>query len=110
MKLAALAALLSLLAFPVSAHTAMSGWSYPVECCSSVDCAEISPSAVRETPTGYEVTIRPGTHPMWRADRPAPLTVKFPYRDAKPSPDGRWHVCIDPTGNPLCLFAIIGGT
>jgi hypothetical protein len=92
------------------AHEAMSGWTYPLECCHSLDCAEVAGSTVRETPTGYVITVRPGSHPMWRADRAEPLTVTFPYRQAKPSPDGKWHLCIDSTGKPLCFFAIIGGT
>ena len=52
-----------------SAHQAMSGWSYPLECCHSLDCAEIAGNTVRETPNGYVITVQPGSHPMWRADR-----------------------------------------
>lgn len=110
MKAAALAFLLSIFSLPALAHQAMQGWTYPLECCHSLDCAETSPSSVRETPSGYVVTIQPGSHPMWRADKSAPLVVEFPYRSARPSPDGRWHVCIDHTGKPLCFFAIIGGS
>lgn len=95
---------------PVRAHEAMSGWSYPFECCSGVDCAEIDAEAVREAPDGYVVTVRPGTHPMWRADRPAPLVVRIPYREAKSSPDGRWHLCINAQGELLCFFAALGGS
>jgi hypothetical protein len=95
---------------PVYAHQAMSGWTYPIECCSDRDCAVIGGRTVRETPAGYVVTVQPGGHPMWGAERAAPLVVEFAYRKAKPSPDGKWHLCISPSGAPLCLFAIFGGT
>lgn len=95
---------------PLRAHQAMSGWAYPYSCCAGNDCAEVSPAAVQETPAGYVVTVRPGTHPMWRSDRPAPLVVRIPYREAKPSPDGHWHICINGSGELLCFFAALGGS
>ncbi len=111
MKNAALAALALLaLVSGAGAHQAMSGWSYPVACCSGHDCAEIAAEAVKESAGGYVVTVRPGTHPMWRADRPEPLVVRIPYREAKPSPDGRWHICINGAGDLLCFFAALGGS
>ncbi len=91
------------------AHEAMSGWVYPASCCSGVDCAQIEPSTVKETSAGYVVTVAPGSHPMWRSDRPAPLVVRIPYGEAKPSPDGRWHICLNGAGDLLCFFAITGG-
>ena len=107
MKLAWLSLLLILGAGrePVWAHD----W-YPASCCSDRDCAPIKPSSVKEASGGYIVTIAPGSHPMWGFENSAPLTVTFAYRDAKPSPDGQWHLCLSPAGAPLCLFAIIGGT
>lgn len=105
---------LALLAGPggksVWAHEAMSGWVYPASCCSGVDCAQIEPSTVKETSGGYVVTVAPGSHPMWRSDRPAPLVVLIPYREAKSSPDGRWHLCLNGQGDLLCFFAAIGGS
>lgn len=112
MKLAWLSLLLILGAGrePVWAHEAMSGWAYPASCCSGVDCAQVDGRTVQETPAGYVVTVAPGSHPMWRADRPAPLVVRIPYREAKPSPEGAWHICLNGQGELLCFFAIIGGT
>lgn len=95
---------------PARAHSAMSGWAYPASCCSGTDCAEISPQSVQETGGGYVVTVAPGSHPMWRADRPAPLVVRIPYREAKPSPDGHWHICLNGAGDLLCFFAAAGGS
>lgn len=116
MKIAALPAL-ALLALascgvgtPVYAHQAMSGWTYPLACCADNDCAQVAPETVKETAQGYVVTIAPGTHPMWRADRPAPLVVRIPYRDAKVSPDGRWHICLNGAGDLLCFFSAQGGS
>jgi hypothetical protein len=83
---------------------------YPWECCSATDCAPIEPTTVRETPNGYIVTVAPGGHPMWGADRPAPLTVQIPYGRAKASPDGKWHLCINAQGGLLCFYAILGGS
>lgn len=83
---------------------------YPASCCSGVDCAPVRPSSVQETASGYVVAVQPGTHPMWRADRPRPLVVRIPYREAKASPDGQWHLCINGSGDLLCFFAIVGGS
>jgi hypothetical protein len=90
---------------PVWAHS----W-YPWECCSATDCAPIEPTTVRETPNGYVVTVAPGSHPMWGAERQAPLTVQIPYGRAKASPDGKWHLCINAQGGLLCFYAILGGS
>lgn len=106
MNLAALAGL-ALLTLVQSA--AAHGW-YPYECCSGTDCAPVEPSSVSETPTGYVVTAKPGSHPMWGPERPAPLTVQIPYGRAKASPDGAWHLCINTQGELLCFYAIIGGS
>ena len=95
---------------PVLAHQAMSGWSYPYSCCSDRDCAEIAPAAVREGAGGYQVTVQPGSHPMWPSIRADPLVLAIPYRESKPSPDGRFHLCIDGSGKLLCFFAAIGGS
>lgn len=95
---------------PARAHSAMSGWVYPAICCSSTDCAEIAAATVQEAGGGYVVTVAPGSHPMWRSDRPAPLVVRIPYREAKPSPDGRWHICLNGAGDLLCFFSAQGGS
>jgi hypothetical protein len=47
---------------------------------------------------------------MWGYERTQPLVVTFTYREAKPSPDGKWHLCIGPSGNPLCFFSVVGGS
>ena len=63
---------------PVYAHQAMSGWTYPLACCSDRDCAVIDGRIVQETPAGYVVTVQPGGHPMWGPERPAPLESGLP--------------------------------
>jgi len=72
-------------------HEAPSGWSYPLSCCSGVDCREVD--RVREGRNGYAV----------------PSNELIPYSDAriKPSPDGEFHWCTvggADDGRTICLF------
>ena len=90
------------------AHRAPGGWDYPFECCSEADCARIDASEVRETPSGFVVTIMPGRHPMWPKERRAPLRIEIPHEKAQRSPDGHWHLCINDAGELLCFFAPAG--
>jgi hypothetical protein len=83
------------------AHEAPSGWSYPVQCCSNRDCAEIPASRVKESPQGYRVTLVPGDHDFVKAQ----TSWLIPYEKTKPSPDGVYHICISPTMTMLCFFA-----
>lgn len=93
MKVQIVAAALALAALPAAAHQAPSGWFYPFECCAGFDCAAVPSEAVSITAQGYRVTLRPGEHPMIR-DRE--WTDTIPYGEAKPSPDGEFHICIRP--------------
>lgn len=92
-------------AMEACAHEAPSGWEYPFACCSGVDCARIDASAVRASPPGFVVTVAPGRHPMWPAQRREPLILEIPYEKARHSPDGLWHLCIDEAGQLLCFFS-----
>ena len=82
-------------------HTVAEAHSwYPWECCSDNDCAPIT---VSETPLekdgGYYLID--GRH--------------ISYKELKPSPDGKWHLCEQKwPANPaarkiLCVYAPIGG-
>ena len=99
--LAAAAATSPLAPLTVNAHQAPSGWSYPVQCCSGIDCGEIPTSAVKETPDGYRVTLKPGDHVMIQA----PFDTVVPYAKAKAAPDGAYHICLSPALQVLCFFA-----
>ncbi|WP_332682809.1 hypothetical protein [Bosea sp. (in: a-proteobacteria)] len=90
---------------PTRSHQAASGWDYPFECCSSADCARIDAGAVRESRSGFVVTIAPGRHPMWPKERRRPLILEIPYQKARQSPDGLWHLCINDAGELLCFFS-----
>lgn len=104
LAIAASAAVWFLLAWTAAhAHS----W-YPLECCHQNDCAEISDDNVRIGQGGYIVIVPPGSHPMWPASRPQPLQVSIPYTKAKQSPDGKYHICLNPSGGLLCFFASIG--
>lgn len=88
-------------------HEAPTGWSYPFACCWGPsqgrrgDCAEIPASSVVEGPSGFEVTLAPGDHPMVKQ----PLQFVFPYGKERLAPDGRYHVCFSPDMAPRCFFS-----
>ena len=77
-----------LLIKPAGAHTAVSGWSYPASCCADYDCAEISPSRVKEAPGGYIVDGH----------------FSVPHSEVKQSPDGHFHACFPNPEMLRCLF------
>jgi hypothetical protein len=90
-----------LLASGAYAHQALptaaqpQGWSYPMSCCSLMDCRQASEGEVRETAGGYLLTT---------------TGEVVPYMDkrVKDSPDGLFHTCQQggnfDTGRVLCLF------
>jgi hypothetical protein len=80
------------------AHDAPSGWAYPSNCCSGVDCREVNDghSSIRvgERPEGYVISS-------------TGEVIAYMDPKVKPSPDGEYHWCsasgLD-TGNTICLF------
>jgi hypothetical protein len=92
------------------AHRAPFGQDYPFECCSEADCAPIDTSAVRETPSGYVVTVMPGRHPMWPTERRQPVVLDIPFQKTRLSPDGLFHLCMNDAGELLCFFSPGGGS
>lgn len=90
--------LLALLPGAALAHS----W-YPYECCSDRDCFPMPVSDVRVTPAGY--TLGDGT--------------LVEYHEARPSPDGKFHICRRQDGKgpiirlhkkPACFWAPIGAS
>ena len=78
------------------AHDAPSGWSYPIECCSTVDCREVPASAVKEVWNGYLITLSTKQE-----------IVPYGSYKIKDSPDGAYHWCSQGgtnDGKTLCLF------
>lgn len=91
---AAALALMWLAARPAAAHDAVSGWVYPLECCSNYDCREVEDAAIGEGPAGYVIKATGEVIPMTDAK------VKF-------SPDGKFHWCSRggrADGATICLF------
>lgn len=93
-------AILLLLTWPAYAHDAKptaaqpNGWTYPLNCCSGMDCREVADSAIGEGAKGY--TIR----------RTGELLIFSDIR-IKHSPDGIFHWCSvqgKDTGSTVCLF------
>lgn len=76
--------LLLALAGPALAHS----W-YPYECCSEKDCFPVEARDVREVRGGWE--LQDGTF--------------IPYREARPSPDGKFHVCRHSNGQGALMTA-----
>jgi hypothetical protein len=85
-------------------------WAYnPACCCTHGWCAPIPCDLVRETAAGYDVRVPAGAHPRVRA----PLSVLVPRGDARPSPDGRCHLCASRAsdagpGSARCLLVPAG--
>lgn len=82
------------------AHQAPSGWFYPYICCSNMDCREVPPGFIRETPMGFQIST---------------TGELIPYNDKKVhnSPDGKWHWCSrsgQDTTPTICIFAPFGGS
>lgn len=77
---------------------------YPYICCSDQDCYPIPVEDVRATPQGWRI-VKEG--------------ITIPYEAARPSPDGRFHICrnemgkgtlITPSGHPPCFWAPEGAS
>lgn len=60
-----------------NAHEAMSGWAYPLECCSDKDCAEYPAENVTIVGDGFQ--LKEGDY--------------IPRAKARISPDGHYHIC-----------------
>ena len=72
----------------VRAHEAVSGFQYPLDCCSGFDCQEISEQRVRSEPGGYVVDG----------------TFHIPQSEVRFSPDGRYHGCFPKPDRVTGLF------
>lgn len=93
-------AILLALAGPALAHS----W-YPYECCHERDCAPVKPGRWRSVQGGWQIVIHPGEHPM-AGDAPRSYFVAF--KDARPSPDKQFHLCLNLAREVLCAFAPSG--
>lgn len=98
MNMARIILLLAMLAGPALAHS----W-YPAECCSDRDCYPVPIERVKTVPGGWLVESN----------------AFIPYANARPSPDGRFHICrredgkgdlINPSGQPACFWAPMGAS
>ena len=99
--LAIVAACVALLvAIPAFAHSV-----YDYRCCGNHDCAPIPDSAVHEAGEVIVFRVAPGSHPMWPADKAAHLVVEVDrFRVESRRLDGRWHLCLNAAGFPLCVY------
>ena len=83
------------LAHPAKAHDAPSGWRYPWECCSKLDCREVESRAISERPEGYVINS-------------TGEVVAYADKRVLNSPDGEYHWCAHraglDAGHTICLF------
>jgi len=103
MKTAALAALATLaLVSGVTAHSWFDPW-----CCNGRDCQPIPDGAVKVTPQGYVVTLRPSDHPaLARETEPRTYLVTFDKARVSLDPEQRFFACIYPDPSTLrCFYA-----
>jgi hypothetical protein len=79
---------------PAAAHEALTGWKYPISCCSGYDCRPVSAKWIKEREGAF---IIPTTGEA----------VPYTDRRIKSSPDGEYHWCSkqgkDDTPT-ICLF------
>jgi hypothetical protein len=77
-------------------HEAPTGWTYPWECCSSMDCQEVADEKIGEGSEGYTVRLTGEVIPFHGDSR------------VKVSPDGHFHWCAHTAGpdknKTICLF------
>jgi hypothetical protein len=88
------------------AHQAPAGWAYPPICCNGNrehgDCQPIADRTVKPVAGGFRLTLAPGDHHMVTHAH----VFDIPQSQAKPSPDGRYHVCLYPNEDRVqCFFA-----
>ena len=70
------------------------GWSYPSECCSGVDCRAVAPAWIEEGRAGYTIV-------------PTGETITMTDTRIKESPDSEYHWCSvagRDDSRTICLF------
>lgn len=77
-----------------NAHSAPSGWSYDIECCSGLDCYQAPAADVRETKEGYLLSTGE--------------LIPYGDRRIRPSRDEFFHECkpggMTTSRHSLCLY------
>ena len=100
-----LVAILSIvLAYYAHGHEAPSGWSYPMECCSNLDCGVVEDHSFLKSDNPNETPVMVVTVKGHDGkSRSAPVPRDFTPRQ---SPDNLMHACVS-LGTParlICLF------
>jgi len=90
-----------LVATAAMAHKAPSGWSYSGWCCNGTDCAQIPHEAVKVIEGGFQITLKPGDHPMVTRVH----VFQIEMAKTKQSQDQFYHVCLWPNEDTLrCVY------
>lgn len=96
LKFTALAVVLFSLTYcgEVIGHEAPTGWNYPNQCCSGIDCRPVPEEAIGTSRVGYVI-------------RQTGEVIGFRDTRLKPSPDGTFHWCSErgrEDTKTVCLF------
>lgn len=83
---------------------------YDPWCCNDKDCQPIAADSVKVTRQGYVVSLREGQH-IGLKPGAGSMSYLIPFKDARPSPDGKFHACIMPWQVEVmrCFYAPVGG-
>lgn len=93
--IASIALSISLLSTLAYSHEAPNGWSYPMNCCSGLDCRQVASTSIGENTVGY-IILKTGEVIPYHGDP-----------RLKSSPDGEYHWCSvrgEETTGTVCLF------
>lgn len=93
------------------AHRASRDWTYPPGCCRGTevggDCVALPSEDVKPGRDGFSISVHPGDHPIVTKRQ----LFFIPYGRERPSGDGSYHICLNPTENDLnCFFAPPGNS
>lgn len=88
------------------AHESPGGMAYDPLCCNgdgtNGDCAPVPSIGVKATPEGWQVSLKPGDHPLVTA----PHEWLIPYSETREATDGQFHACLWPDETTLrCFYA-----
>jgi len=100
-------ALAAILATPLNAHEAATGWPYDPACCSDRDCHHVRTDNVRIVQGGYQVEMAVGDHPY--TERAVSAFIPADSSRVRISGDSDFHVCANRVGNIYCIYIPLMG-
>lgn len=97
--------ILAMLLALVFAGSAMLPEVYDYRCYGQRNCAAVPDAWVHENSAVVVFRIPPGGHPMYGAENSAALVIEVErFRLEARRLDGRWHLCLNTSHYPLCVY------